>query len=169
MRFIFLLFMCSSGCLRVTTVSIGQKTSLERQLMGEFEPLTEEQVLASSVRSAYDLQAHLTDTPSRAVAARKRQMFNRDDLESLKQQGCLGESFTAQLVKRDCEGSEVSSKLIEQENQDRDAIIDWIIIEHPALTPKDKPQIRALYHQMLLQQAKEGDWLEIEPNHWVRK
>jgi uncharacterized protein YdbL (DUF1318 family) len=137
--------------------------------MGEFEPLTEEQVLASSVRTAYDPQAHVDDAPSRAVSARKRQMFHRDDLESLKQQGCLGESYNAQIVKRACKGNSDLAQLIAQENQDRDTIIDWIIAQHPTLTVKDKPQIVALYHEMLIQQAKEGDWLEVTLDHWVRK
>ena len=39
------------SCITTTTVNIGRKTSLERQLMGRFEPLTEEEIINSAQNS----------------------------------------------------------------------------------------------------------------------
>ena len=92
------------GCITVTTVNIGTKTSLERQLVGELEPLTDDQLLAASVRAQPQLVAgSLADLQAGAVAARRRQLFNRDDINEAKQLGCLGEALGAELVVRPCD------------------------------------------------------------------
>jgi hypothetical protein len=165
------------ACLTTKIVNIGQKTSLENQLMGEAEPLTEEQLLAASVRaggsgvhagSADDLQ-------SRAIAARRRQLFNRDDVDDLKAAGCLGEALGARIARRPCdnaseaETSDLLDRLIEEENADRSAIIDWALGIDPVLTPADRPQVVALYHQLVVERSTAGSWVQREDGRWTRR
>jgi hypothetical protein len=164
------------GLVRVTTVNIGQKTSLERQLIGELEPLSEEEILAASVRAANstgDLAAD--DLMQRAVAARQRQLFNRDDIDELKAAGCLGEGPRTELLWRECElGSdpEVQSRgarLVNEENADRAAVIDWVLATDPVLTPSDREQVVQIYSRLLLQNTKAGQWTKSEDGAWTQK
>ena len=76
------------GCFTIKTVNISQKTSLEHQLMGSFEPLTEEEMLLGTVRDeAQLLQATEQSLDQLALQARRRQLFNRDDINTFKETG----------------------------------------------------------------------------------
>ena len=93
----------SGGCISVRTVNIGSKTSLEKQLMGELEPLSAAEALVAHVRAATQSGDPAADERQRAaLAARQRQLFNRDDLQALRRQGCLGEGRDARLQPRPC-------------------------------------------------------------------
>jgi hypothetical protein len=173
-RLSLLVFACA--CVTTTQVNIGTKTSLERQLIGEFEPLTEEELLAASIRAEGGIGAGSMDAMQRrAVAGRRRQLFNRDDVEEMKGAGCLGEAPRAQLAKRDCtavakqEIAERLARLVREENEDREAIIDWAIAVDPVLTPSDRDQVIALYNSLLRQQLRPGDWFQDEGAAWVQR
>ncbi|MEK7703346.1 MAG: hypothetical protein AAB426_00195 [Myxococcota bacterium] len=171
-----LLALDAASCIRITNVSIGQKTSLERQLVGELEPLTDEELLSASVRASGGLA---TGSPgeiqTRAIAARQRQLFNRDDILELKSLGCLGEAHGASLVEHSCELESSSdmwtlrARLVEQENVDRRLIVDWVLASDPTLTASDRAELTVLYHTMLLAQARPGDWIETVPGQWHKQ
>lgn len=164
-----------AGCITVTTVNIGSKTSLEKQLMGEFEPLTEEEALVSSVRAApVGASAAQDDGQAAALGARQRQLFNRDDLRSFKAAGCLGEALEAKLAARDCERSRDPSaaallqKLLAEENADRQILMAWALSADPGLAGQDSKTLAAMYHRLLLEQAVAGDWLQQDDGTWVQ-
>jgi len=164
------------NCLTVTTVNIGQKTSLERQLIGDFEPLTEEEMLAASVRSQGGVGAgSLDDLRQRAISARQRQLFNRDDVQELLGQACLGETSAARLAARKCGAQSAAdvaarvARLVSEENQDRDAIIEWAIAIDPVLTPADRAQVVAVYARLLQEQLQTGHWYESSEKGWTQK
>jgi uncharacterized protein YdbL (DUF1318 family) len=164
-----------SSCITVTTVNIGTKTSLERQLAGDLEPLSDEQLLVSSMRAQAQLaQGSLADLQARALAARRRQLFNRDDINEAKQQGCMGESKDAELVARPCAATREAStaarynELVVQEKEDRGAVIDWAIAADSALTPADRPEVVRVYRRLLLEAARPGDFTQADQGDWVR-
>ncbi len=120
-------------------VNIGTKTALEHQMMGEFEPLSEEELLASSVRSATTdarLGAGLDENVSRGASpwqrggARCSTAMRSTTSKCAK--GCLGEAHDAthQHVRpmSDADGPTIGrrTELVAQENADRAAIIAWI-------------------------------------------
>jgi len=159
--------------IKTNQVTIGQKTSLEKQLMGEVEPLTEEEMLVSSVRAPGGVQAgSQDDLQTRAIAARRRQLFNRDDVDELKASGCLGEARKAVLVKRTCtdgESADLRDQLLVQENADRRAIIDWALAADPILTATDRPQVVDIYGRLLRERARPGDWLQDDGGSWRQR
>lgn len=164
------------GCISVTTVNIGQKTSLERQLMGEFEPLTEQEILAASVRATTEIgPGSLDDLRHRAIAARRRQLFNRDDIRELKALGCLGEAPQAALVVRPCdapldtEAAARAKRLADEESQDRQAIVTWVLSNDPVLTPGDRPRVVRMLEELLRRQAQPSDWFLDEAGQWVQR
>ena len=155
----------------ITTVNIPQKTALENQLIGEMLPLTEEELLLASVRSETEAQTFASQ-PS--IAARRRQLFNRDDIIEFKKKGCLGESLKAQLVFQPCEladqeNSSLRRKLIEEENKDREVIITWFIINDPTLAPSDRNQVIEIYRQLLIRQSPTGTPIQKTAASWSPK
>lgn len=171
-----LLIVGAFGCIRITNVSIGQKTSLERQLIGELEPLSDEELLAASVRAPRDLQVGaLSERQTRAIAARQRQLFNRDDVIELKGLGCLGEARDAMLVARSCDASisagtqGLRARLIDEENADRRTILDWVHASEVANAPIERAELVALYHEMLAAQARSGEWVETASGEWQKR
>ncbi|HET6347372.1 MAG TPA: DUF1318 domain-containing protein [Myxococcota bacterium] len=161
-----------AGCITVHAVNIGQKTSLEMQLMGEFEPLSEEEQLAASVRAGPDApSAARGDLEAAAVAARQRQLFNRDDLRTLKGAGCVGEALAAKLASRPCakdaEVEALRARLVAEENADRAAIMVWAVEVDPVLTRRDMPQVAAVFHRLLLEQAQKGEHVQNDDGAWT--
>jgi uncharacterized protein YdbL (DUF1318 family) len=166
----------SAGCVTLTTVALPPRTSVERQLAGELEPLTDEQLLVASVRAEAQLASgSLADLQAAAVAARRRQLFNRDDVEEAKQQGCLGEALDAKLVSRACDATKDPAvaarlaRLLAEENQDRAAVIEWAITADAALTPADRPEVARVYHRMLLEASRPGDPVQADDGSWTRR
>jgi hypothetical protein len=160
--------------IKTNQVTIGQKTSLEKQLMGEVEPLTEEEMLVSSVRASGGVQAgSQDDLQSRAIAARRRQLFNRDDIDEFKTAGCLGEGRQALVVQRSCttddESASLRDRVLREENADRQAIIDWALAADPVLTSSDRPQVVDIYSRLLRERARPGDWLQNNDDAWRQR
>jgi hypothetical protein len=165
----------AAGCTITTRpVNIGTKTALERQLMGELEPLSDEQLLAASVRApSKDPEvAGLDNTQAYAMAARRRQVFNRDELDELKARGCLGEAKNATVTARDCdapaEDKSRRERLLGEENADREAILDWVASTDATFAGKGREQLVDMYHRLLAERAHAGDWVE-GPGGWAKK
>lgn len=176
MRLLVLLAVAGLGCGCITTINVGQKTSLERQLMGEMEPLSEEEAMALSVRATGEIgTGSLDDLRQRALAARRRQLFNRDDIEEQKGRGCLGEGPIAQLLSRPCDAAsdpEVAARierLVQEENEDRQAIISWALAVDPVLTSGDREQIVNVYARLLRERAAATHWFQTADGEWQQK
>jgi uncharacterized protein YdbL (DUF1318 family) len=163
----------TSACINVTAVNIGSKSSLERQLIGELEPLSEEEVLAASVRAQGQVGAGSLDAmQGAALTARRRQLFNRDEIEEAKHQGCIGEGRDAELVLRPCSLREREAlarveRLVAEENADRAAIIDWAIAADSTLSPAERPQLLKIYRRLLADKAAKGDVLQNDDGSWA--
>ena len=164
------------GCITTTVVNIGQKSALEKQLMGETDPLSEEELLVASVRATGGVHAGSEDDlTSRALAARRRQLFNRDDIDDLKAAGCLGEALKALIAGHTCEKIKspdtlkLRDRLVGEENADRSAIIDWAVSVDPVLTRADRPQVEALFHRLLLTRAKPGELVQEADGSWAKR
>lgn len=155
-------------------VNIGTKTALERQLMGQLEPLSEEQLLAASVRAPSRDPNHsgLDTNQAYAMAARRRQVFNKDEVNELKAQGCLGEAKDATLTVRPCDLTpEVTARrdrLQAEENADRAAILDWVASSDESYSGSGRGQLIAMYHRLLVEAARSGDWVEGDSG-WTKR
>ena len=164
-----------SACITINPVNLGKKSALERQLMGPFEPLSEEELLVASVRSSLITSVGpLVDLQRAALAARRRQVFNQDDKDDLQESGCLGEANDATLAKRPCDSKIPFSlmaqleRIIKEENQDRAAIINWVLASDPILKAESRLEIQSLYRALLRAQLKEGYWYQKDDGAWAR-
>ena len=164
-----------AGCFTIKTVNISQKTSLEHQLMGSFEPLTEEEMLLGTVRDeAQLLSADEVSLDQLALQARRRQLFNRDDISAFKEKGCLGETKQGELVTRNCstidtEQNKLRQQVLQQETTDRRAIINWVISQHDHLQESHRGQVILIYRQFILSRSPKGTPFESSDGTWTQK
>ena len=165
-----LLLLCSCT---ITTINISQKTALENQLLGEMAPLSEEELLIASVRGNNEQPPLPVMAP--AIAARRRQLFNRDDTHEYKVAQCVGEALSSLLVSRPCSLRTTPTyekrlaRIIEEENHDRKILVSWMIANDLTLTPADRPQIEKIYHDLLLRNSPKGTLSETREGTWSSK
>lgn len=171
-----LALLCTTACFTLNTVNVGQKTSLEKQLMGDVTPLSDEELLAASVRAGPAVtEAALLAMQENALRARERQLFNRDDIRSLKTQGCLGEGLQAQLKARPCSGDKTANsqvktlrdRLVYEENADRTTLIAWA--RGLSTQASSENDIVIAYHRLLLESALPGDAVEQDNGAWTTR
>jgi hypothetical protein len=159
-----------SACVSTKQVTIGKKTLLERELIGKIEPFTAEELLAASVRGPDVARA---DAEDQALRARRRQVFNRDDLTALKARGCVGEGRDARLVSRSCtldpENERLRARLVDEENHDRQTLLAWVVASDPSLRQTDLPDTTKLYVEMLRRELAPGTWWQADDGRWAQR
>jgi hypothetical protein len=169
------------GCRFSAKVSVvDERTALENQILGQYQELDHNLQLLASVRD--DIQADTASQPPRfstirakAIHARQTQLFNRDDIDELKQMGCLGETNQATLAIRPCpEESDPAisgrlKRLIDSENEARKTIILFIVTTSPDLTKKDLGAVSRVYAQITREQAQPGSWIQLADGQWQKK
>ncbi len=169
----------TTACAQLTQVSVAQKTTLELQLLGELEPLSDEDTLAASIRVAQGpmkitAAGTIASLKEMALRARQRQLFNRDDINVLLLRGCLGEAQTGYLAPRPCNAPNalertLSVRMRAEENQDRDHIITWVIENDETLTPGDRYAVLGLYGSLRRAHLRPGMTYEDDTGAWNTK
>ncbi|HOX46374.1 MAG TPA: DUF1318 domain-containing protein [Myxococcota bacterium] len=168
------------GCVEASIQVVDERTALENQILGAYEQLDRDLQLVASVRAVgADGQAQpaprLSDVRQRAVQARQTQQFNRDDLEELKAQGCLGEGLDAMLAARPCAAqaepatAQRLERLVAAENQARRLLLEFVVTTSPDLTRADLPQLVEAAARAQREQAAPGTWLQEPGGEWRQK
>ena len=109
-----------------------------------------------------------------AIRARQTQQFNQDDLDEMKQAGCIGEVHGATIASRSCslasdpKVAERIQQLVSTENDARAILLRFVVTTSPDLTLKDLPQVTAAYVRMLREKAKPGEWFRGKDGKWVQ-
>ena len=170
----------SSGCVSAKIQVVDERTALENQILGSYEELDRDLQLVASVRAVDEdgkrkKPPRFSDVRATAVTARQTQQFNRDDIEELKQAGCLGESNDGKLVARPCDASgetnvaERIERLVAAENQARQVLVEFVVTTSPDLTKDDLVQLARAYARMNREQAESGHWIQTDMGKWVKK
>ena len=162
------------GCVSTSLRFVDQRTALENQLLGTYEDLSEELVLAATVRAARSDAGRETDRLKiAAIRARELQEFNRDDVEEMKRDGSLGEANDGHLSARsaakarDHRYERRRAAILEEENGARDAILRFVMLINPNLGPADLPALhRALAH-INAERAKKGEKIQRDDGVWI--
>jgi hypothetical protein len=180
--FIYLTVLASllGGCVSAKINVVDERTALENQILGSYEELDRDLQLLASVR-AVDPSGETQPPPSftqqrqQAIRARQTQQFNRDDMDELKQAGCIGEANDGTVATRPCDRASDQGvaarleRLIASENQARSVILQFAVTTSPDLTQKDLPQIVAAYARMQREKAKASEWIQDPSGKWIRK
>jgi hypothetical protein len=126
-------------------------------------------ILASSVRGERP-EPKLTPLQREAVEAMMSRAFNKDDIDTLKQEQVVGEAKTGKLEllappEKPALAKRVT-RLAEQENRDREVIIRRVVQQSPGLSDKDLPAVWRVFYRLNLQTAQPGDKVQREAGNW---
>ncbi len=168
---ILLLPITLGACVTVKPVVLDRKTQLENQVLGTFQRLHQDLVLASSVRGpgavAADKLSPLEREAAEAVMVRE---FHRDDLERLKTDKAVGEGKDGLVVLLSVPGEEAAGKrarrVVKEENQARVVIMDRVIQLNADLTKKDMPLVRRMFRRLNRTAARPGDLIQKDNGKW---
>jgi hypothetical protein len=175
-----LVLLAGLACVEAKIQVVDERTALENQILGAYEQLDRDLQLVASVRAVgADGQAQaaprLSDVRQRAVQARQTQQFNRDDLDELMQQGCLGEGKDALLALRPCAAQTEPAtaarleRLVAAENQARRLLLEFVVTTSPDLTQADLPQLVEASARAQREKAAQGAWIQAADGQWQQK
>jgi len=180
-----------SGCtLAEVKVNVAsERTSLENQILGSYNALSEETLLVASVRGVDPLGR--IQTPAKksaeqqdAVTAMQVLSFHADDVDAFKRLGWVGEDNQGLLkplgMARDKApddlkdfaaryGQKEFDSVLAEVNAAREGIMRRAIETNAALTPADLPKVRAVFAKLAADTAKPGDRLQLADGAWTVK
>ncbi|HVO30672.1 MAG TPA: DUF1318 domain-containing protein [bacterium] len=169
-----------TGLVDVNVQVVDEKTLLERQILGQYQGLEKDLVLAASVRSV-DTNGRLVPLPDyppgqrKALEALRIREFYRDDVDTFKKDGTVGEGKDGYLTKRDeaakldAKRKELLETVMNAENGARRALIDRIMETNETLTANDRGKVEKVFAQMNRDSAKDGEWIQGDDGAWTKK
>jgi uncharacterized protein YdbL (DUF1318 family) len=180
-----------SGCtLAEVKVNVAsERTSLENQILGSYNSLSEETLLVASVRGVDPLGR--IQTPPRksgeqqdAISAMQVTSFHADDVDAFKRLGWVGEDNQGLLkafpLTRDHAPDDLKDFAARYRQQEFDAVLAEVnrarntimrraIDTNASLTPADLPKVRAVFAKLAEDTAKPGDKLQATNGTWTVK
>ncbi|MDP3426469.1 MAG: DUF1318 domain-containing protein [Humidesulfovibrio sp.] len=180
-----------SGCtLAEVKVNVAsERTSLENQILGSYNSLSEETLLVASVRGVDPLGRIQTPPPKSreqqdAITAMQVTSFHADDVEAFKRLGWVGEGsqglLTAFPLTRDKTPEDLKDfaarypqkefdSVLAEVNHARDIIMRRAIETNASLTQADLPKVRAVFAKLAADTAKPGEKLQAANGTWTVK
>ncbi len=150
----------------------GERSLLEKQVLGSYQSFGRDLWMATSLRGLPDSMATGGDRENLLKAIRRRR-FNRDDRLRLLAGGWLGEAGSGLLVERgeglapppDAE-RELLARLMRQENQDRQVMLSRLERLHPE---QDRDELVRIFAGIQMDEAPKGAWVQGAQGDWTRK
>jgi uncharacterized protein YdbL (DUF1318 family) len=166
---------CSVKTPEVTVT--GEKTALENQVIGTYEKIEEETWVVASVRSNQSQgQRKISPEQKRVLDAVQNRKFNKDEISEFKQNGFIGENIRGLLELRpvlvlneDAELKKQVETLIQEENLDREVVMNRVIEINPEAAKADREKIFAIFAQMNRDNEVPGHWIQLASGEWVKK
>lgn len=172
------------SCLEISSPDIhltGEKTVIERQMVGEYRELEKDAWIIASVKTGVgDAKGAPPVLGGDEVLFRamKIREFNSDKLRRYKDQGALGEGSTGLIAyishrtyEQDGEAKKLLMRVVEDENNARRTIfrrsLEKAGIEKPGGEAIEAFGARFAEEQRAL--ARRNDWIQEKTGQWVRK
>ncbi|MBW1893093.1 MAG: DUF1318 domain-containing protein [Deltaproteobacteria bacterium] len=178
---------CTLASVNVEVMS--ERTALENQILGTYNALDREMLLAASVRGV-DEKGQIKTPPKKsrgrrdAVEAMQILDFHSDDLRRFKDLGWVGENregLTEVLgmekksipeeLKDFAEGikKEELVSIVSHTNRARETIMQRVIDMNETLSDEDMSKIREIFAGMNAEKALPGDRIETGDGSWIVK
>lgn len=150
----------------------GERSLLEKQVLGSYQSFGRDLWMATSLRGLPDSMATGGERENLLKAIRRRR-FNRDDRLRLLAGGWLGETSGGLLVERadglapppDAE-RELLARLMRQENQDRATLLARLERLHPE---QGRAELARIFAGIQMDEAPKGAWVQAVQGEWTRK
>jgi uncharacterized protein YdbL (DUF1318 family) len=155
----------------------GEKTALEKEVLGTYERLEEDTWMIASSRSARKTEnGVISIQKEKVLEAMQRQKFNKDDVDEFKRQGYLGENNQGLLELRSVESLQnnpESLKLVKdimaEENEDRITIRNRVIELKSSLQEQSREEILAVFAKMYQSNSEKNVWIQKADGSWIQK
>lgn len=180
-----------SGCtLAEVKVNVAsERTSLENQILGSYNSLSEETLLVASVRGV-DPLGRIQTPPKKsreqqdAVTAMQVLSFHADDVEAFKRLGWVGEDNQGLLkplgLTRDKAPAELKDfaarygqkefdSVLSEVNAARETIMRRAVETNASLTQADLPKVRAVFAKLAVDTARPGEKFQNADGSWTVK
>lgn len=177
------------GCTlaKVDVNVVSERTSLENQVLGTYNSLSEDLLLVASVRGVSPtgkIEAPPRHTPEQQDATRALETiaFHADDLEAFKRLGWVGENrdglvtpFTREVPKQlppDLKTfailySEAEFRqVVDEVNESREVLMQRVIRTNENFTAKDLPAIRKVFSKINRQNSAPGTKVQLDDGTW---
>lgn len=172
----FIAAVLATACVSVRPKVVSEKTQLENQILGNFEKLEADLILASSVRSQGAPGAELSPAHREALLSVMNRQFRRDDVEDLKGRKIAGESLQGTLslretpeVRENAQLKGLATKTINEENRDREIIMKRVLDMYSGLSAEDLPAVRKMMYELNVAQSFPGTPIEDAEQGWIEK
>ena len=153
----------------------GEKTALEREVVGTYESMTEDTWMIASTRSTGGGKAKVSPEKKKVLAALRQQKFNKDDIDEFKREGWIGENnqgFLEIRPSKDLENQE-TRKLVEEivaeENSDREVIMGRVIELNASLQKTVREDVLVIFAKMNRENTLDGTWIQQPNGTWEKK
>jgi uncharacterized protein YdbL (DUF1318 family) len=172
------------SCLEIVVPEInmtGEKTVIERQIVGDYRELEKDAWMVSSVKTTVErakgapVEVEGDEVLYRAMKVRE---FNDDKIRLYKNEGVVGEAGTGYLVympvkkyDSDQDLRNRLQKILEDENGARRSIFERSVMKSGVEKP-DADQVAAFGVRFAEEQsalAQKNDWIQDRNGRWVRK
>jgi len=183
------LFLFISGCTlaKVDVNVVSERTSLENQVLGTYNSLSEDMLLVASVRGVSPtgkIEAPPRHTPEQLDGTRALETiaFHADDIELFKRFGWIGENQEGLLTPFKRETPKVPSEelksfaanyseaefqqVVSEVNQARDVLMMRVVQTNENFTVKDLPAIRKVFTRMNYQNSAPGSKVQEADGRW---
>lgn len=178
---------CTLAEVKVNVAS--ERTSLENQILGSYNSLSEETLLVASVRGV-DPLGRIQAPPKKsqeqqdAVAAMQVLSFHADDVDAFKRLGWVGEDNQGRLSALGMErgkapdelkdfaaryGQKEFDSVLREVNAAREVVMRRAIETNANLTQADLPKVRAVFAKLAADTARPGDRLQTPDGGWTVK
>ncbi len=179
----------ASGCTlaKVDVNVVSERTSLENQVLGTYNSLSEDMLLVASVRGVSPtgkVEVPPRHTPEQADATRAMETiaFHVDDIETFKRFGWVGENQEGLLTPFARETPKVASaelksfaatyseaefqQVVKEVNQAREILMMRVVQTNENFTIKDLPAIRKVFAKINRQNSAPGSRVQDADGRW---
>jgi len=187
---LFSLIQIFSGCTlaKVDVNVVSERTSLENQVLGTYNSLSEDMLLVASVRGVSPggkIEAPPRHTPEQLDATRAMETiaFHADDVETFKKFGWVGENNLGLLAPFPRETPKVTldelksfaanyseaefQQVLKEVNQSRETLMMRVVQTNENFTQKDLPAIRAVFARINRQNSAPGARVQEADGRWI--
>jgi len=172
---------CGGPFLSVNVFVVGERTSLEKQVLGNYRSLSADFEAFGSVRGIDELgrvktPPPITDSKQAALQAMQNRAYNRDDVTAFLSEKLVGESnqgaltiFDDALASAAPQRQAFVRTVVGEENANRETVMQRLMETTPGVTPQDEGRVRALFASLNRDTAPEGARVQLEDGTWTEK
>ncbi len=172
------LFILSGCSIKAPEVRVtGEKTALEREVLGAYHQMEEDTWMIASTRAAKgEDKVKISPEKRRVLQALQEQKFNKDDIDEFKQEGYVGENNEGFLeirlsdaLSQNTDLMGLVKEIIQEENHDRETIMGRVIELNDSLKKTERKDILSIFANMNQENSPDGTWTQDALGKWKKK